>query len=136
MLLLALSLAIAQAPDLNQKVTYSAVGLPTTKALASLSKATGIAFTASKAMDSDVLVLHMNDVPVVEAMKRIAEVTDGQWQPYQGGYLLARDNAKVQNLQRDALAARTKEVLEAIQKMMKRFDGQRLTSDRAEATAR
>ncbi len=107
-----------QEPDLTKKVNYEANALPARRSVQELGAKAGVSLDVSQQMYSPVLVLRLTDVPLKDAMDRIAAATSGEWLKEEGGtYRLIRSNL-VQN--REANEERQAEIAE-IRQAIKRF---------------
>jgi hypothetical protein len=92
--------------ELAQRLTFSVPAAPLSVVLEQLAAQTGISLRAG-AMVRDVVSVRVNDVPLNELMRRLAESTACEWVVEEGGFRLAPDPG-AQNIERTAeLRART-----------------------------
>src|SRR4051812_24561604 len=75
------------------KVTLTQPAAPAVKVLAALSKASGETLQCSTQTAPDILVLQLKDVPLAEAMKRIADADDASWEREGSVWRLVRTDA-------------------------------------------
>ena len=82
---------------LDKHVTYRSVAAPTKVALTGLAQAAGLPLAAAGTVQSEFLLLRLEDVPIRDAMVRISRATAASWVSDNGTYYLTRtdaDNAK------------------------------------------
>jgi hypothetical protein len=84
---------LSQAPDLSAKVAYETVAAPAARVVKELSEKTGIRLEVSASAGNPVLVLRLSEVPLKEAMDRIATVCSAQWQFDNGTHRLVANSA-------------------------------------------
>ncbi len=91
--------ASLQAPDpnsdprLDQHVTFKTVAAPAEVALAGLSKASGLELKAGGIMKREILLMRLQDVPLRDAMVRLAHACAGSWGREGDVYFLTRTQA-------------------------------------------
>ena len=79
--------------NLSVRVTFSTVATSAQEAVDALANASGAPLKASQTVRPSILLLRFNDVPLPEAMKRIAEACGGSWIADSGAYYLTRTDA-------------------------------------------
>jgi hypothetical protein len=72
--------SFAGAQDLSQAVTYESNAASAKKVIAELSALSKVPMEAAPLTANEVLVIHVKDVPLTTVMKKIAEVTSGDWE--------------------------------------------------------
>src|ERR1700733_7674407 len=82
----------ARGAQLDQKVTLTVQAMPAEKALVALSAAGHVQLVASLQTAKEILTFRFKDVPISEAMRRIAEVVDGGWKQDKDVYQLVRSS--------------------------------------------
>lgn len=80
----------SQETALSRHITFTAPADSVERVLANLSKATGMTFSVTGPIKKDIIVLRLVDVPLSEAMSKIADVTTAEWQTTGGSYQLVR----------------------------------------------
>jgi hypothetical protein len=102
---------------LSKRIDFTSVAKPAKQMLAELSEKAGLTLMTSQVMEGEVLVLHLEAVPVADAMRRIAAVTAGEWLQEPGGYRLARSKTKlaenVRKVEAEGIAAIKKSTAQA-----------------------
>lgn len=81
--------AIRQSPTID--LTVPAASMPTI--FERLTKATGMRFAAKGGIEREVLTLRLHNVPVQEALAKIADVVGGEWTDSAGTWLLGPSGA-------------------------------------------
>ncbi|MGV3617344.1 MAG: hypothetical protein ACO1SV_18620 [Fimbriimonas sp.] len=84
--------------------------------LDTLSKQAGVRLTAKKEEADDILIVALSNVPLKEAMDRIAWATYGQWEKEEDGFRLARDIAAERRVERACVEKATALVEGAIKR--------------------
>src|SRR5688500_10045291 len=72
--------SFAGAQDLSQAVTYESNAASAKKVIAELSALSKVPMEAAPLTANEVLVIRVKDVPLTTLMKKIAEVTSGDWE--------------------------------------------------------
>jgi hypothetical protein len=101
---------------LDGKVTFTARAAGVSRTLETFSKATGIALTASKAVQPEVLLLRLNQAPIRETMRRIANACGASWRAEGDGYRLVRtgsDEARRADVARQSLIRQLQDAFHA-----------------------
>ena len=75
----------------SPKVTYQTVAVPVSRALAELSKASGVSLSASPAVARDVVTIDVKGVSLEDLKTQIAKACSAKWEDSQGGLLLVPD---------------------------------------------
>lgn len=104
--------------DLDKKVTYSTVAVPTGRAVQEIAKLTGVKLDVSPSQNRDILVIHVTDVPLRKLMDQIATATTGEWRQDGDVWRLIRDGAKQSAEERKELQEQTAKVREVIKKLV------------------
>jgi hypothetical protein len=136
MLLAALSIVLAPPQDLSKKISFTSEAKPAKRMLADLSGSAGITLTTSQVLDNETLVLHLDQAPLSEAMKRIATVVGGSWQKERDGYRLIRTATQAREMQEAELAERAAWIKKSIDEQVAKTEAGPLTAQKAEQVAR
>lgn len=118
--------AAAWAQDSGARVSFSCRAEPVGKMLAELSQVAHLKLEANTQALDDVVVIHVQDVPLGDLMRRIALVTSGAWEKEGGGYLLVGDPA---TRNREAAAERAKAIDAAKATIDKRLEALKAKPD-------
>ena len=126
--------SLAQAQDLTQPVTYRTVAVPASKAIADLAKATHVDLGVTAPLDSQPLIICLKDVPLKEAMDKIAAVLHGRWSQNKTAFTLQRPDdiqeALTQAVYQERLAQLTKSVNKRLSyRAQTPFDAQAVEAD-------
>ncbi|MFZ4506344.1 MAG: hypothetical protein ACOYON_01440 [Fimbriimonas sp.] len=109
---------MAVGQDVNQKVTYTTTGGRASVVLPALGKLAGVRLEANGLPAEEVLTLRLKDVPLSEAMTRIATVTGSSWRTSGDGYTLVRESSLATSQAQDEAALRQKRIKAAIAKLV------------------
>ena len=82
-------------PRLDKHVSYRAVAASAKAAIAGLAQAAGLPLAAGGTIQSEILVLRLEDVPIRDAMVRLGHATAATWVVENGTYYLSRTDADV-----------------------------------------
>lgn len=106
-LLLALAAHASSGQDSSRHVNYTTVTVSMSKALADLSRLSGMEIHASPPVASEPIILRLDDVPIDAALKQIATTFEAQWERKKTGLVLTRPEELVRKTQAelDAKAA-------------------------------
>lgn len=99
---LALAAGLIKDDLLTQHVTYTQPAATVERALAGLSQRAPTKLTVAGPIAKDIVVLRFVDVPLKDAMAKIAEATTAEWRLEKGGYRLERTDAVVQSFHNEA----------------------------------
>lgn len=107
---------LAQAPDLNQKITFSSTADPIYRVLKKLDGQTGLTLKADPGVANDVIVVDVRDVPVRDLMNHIASVLTAKWV---NGTTLRRTPDLVKKRKEADVAEATREAAPTVEKWRK-----------------
>jgi len=110
---LLLNLAVANAQDI--KITYTTRAVPLAKAVAGIAKESGQKLFVSDELAQEPVVLRLKDVPITEAMSKIADEFVAEWITAKDGLQLTRTSKTVDAFESKFAA----EKLAAIKESMK-----------------
>ena len=82
-------------PRLDRHVSYRMVAAPAKTAIAGLAQAVGLPLAAGGTVQSEFLLLRLDDVPIRDVMVRLGHATAATWIVDHGTYYLSRTNADV-----------------------------------------
>jgi hypothetical protein len=100
MLTLLAAAVIAQAPDLasdvrlDSKVSYLTGGEKLSKALAEISRSTGLSLSVAHPFDEDIVALRLANARLRDVMEQIAATLKLEWRPTGKGYSLVQSSAR------------------------------------------
>lgn len=100
----------ATAQDVEPSVTYRTVAVPASKAMLDLGRLAKKTIRIEPPLDSQVLVLNLNHVPLNEALDKICVVLHGEWSEEKNVVTISRPPSLVQQL-RESEAAQDRELI-------------------------
>jgi len=115
--LLALT-AIAPAQGLDKKITASYPPQSLGRLIPALAKQTGVDLRVARAVENDVVMVRVKDVPVDFLIHRIAEVTNRAWEKQGDRYMLTSTSDADRASEKRVLARRTEIIRKAIAKLL------------------
>jgi len=80
---------------LDKHISYRAVAAAAKTAISGLAQASGLPLAAGGTIQSDILLLRLDDVPIRDAMVRLGHATAATWIVDHGTYYLSRTDADV-----------------------------------------
>lgn len=123
--LLAFFVAHAQGQDLEQRITHSSVAKRADVLAAELTQKTGVPIRVDREVAGEVVAVHVRDVPLVDLLRRIAEVTSSELaRDAQGNLVLRLNREDARRQEREALAKRAETVRAALQGWQTRLEAQ------------
>jgi hypothetical protein len=127
--------ALAHNPDepLHQRIHYDQPARTVKQLLADLSRQTGITLFAPKPLDTEIVLVSVQDMPLKTLMEHIATVTDGEWvkQP-NGSYHLIRSP----KLARECRERDDAQLLQGLKRAVAKKEIERLAEPLTEAQVR
>jgi len=98
LLQLALVLMFAQDPlsdpALDAKVTFRQDASPLAKLVTNLGNAAKVKLSAAEVLDRQIVLVDVKDVRLGDAMAKLGDVTDCEWKPVAGGFVLSASPTK------------------------------------------
>ncbi len=114
---------IAPAQDVRVPINYTTPAISVSQALAQLSELSKIKLSVVGDISTEPLILRFKQVPLSEAMQRIADVVHAEWKPYGKGFLLERTPVLVQNLEKEATERRAQAFSDSVSRDLKEIAG-------------
>src|SRR5262249_12776723 len=106
------------APNTTALVRFSEPAMPAERLLSDLSKRTGVRLECAPEVRDDVVLLDVNQVPLVQVMDRIAEATDARWRRTGTTWRLERPEQIVEEEQKREVHARATVIARHLQAML------------------
>lgn len=113
-----LLLAATTRQDLTTKVNYKTVAVPAAKAIADIAKQTKIDIVVIAPLDKEPIIVNLKDVPLKDAMDKIADVLDGKWVQQGKAFTLQRPDEMQQKLLDDRTADKGAKIAAAQKKIL------------------
>jgi len=113
------AVAVPPGPVPETKVNYRTSGKTAKAILAEMSAASGVPLTTTNATEDEILALRLKDVPLSEAMKKIAWAANADWKPHEGGFQLVREAATAKAEAKREFDALTRTVRDSIAEQAK-----------------
>ncbi len=111
------SLALAQ--DLTVHVTYKTVAVPARQALSALAQLTHVDLRVDDGLGAQPLILRLGDVPLKDAMDKIAATLHGTWSQNKTQFTLMRTDAISSQLQQAANQKKLDRIVKTLQNRLK-----------------
>lgn len=108
--------------SLNVKVDFSTVAVPAPRAIEALSQAAKIKLDVAPTIQGEFLTIYVKDTPLKDLMKRIAEVTTGEWRLEGETYRLFRATAVAQQQARNEQQARVNAIRKEMNDLFKSLE--------------
>jgi hypothetical protein len=83
-----------------------------------LTKATGVKFEVSKQLENDVLLLHVENKPLDEVMRKLAEADSAEWEAAGEGFRLTRSTRLIEQLRKERHAHDVEQLRERLGPML------------------
>ncbi|MDR3689813.1 MAG: hypothetical protein P4L46_10575 [Fimbriimonas sp.] len=113
-------IAPTQSPGNARPVTITIQASAVSKALKQLGALIGTPLSPSRRLSDEIISMRFQDVPVADAMKRVADVLDATWQKEGSGYRLVRTPEQDKAEERIEFEARVERFRKGIQATSKR----------------
>jgi hypothetical protein len=120
--ILAGAIATASAQDLSKRISFSAPAGPAKDVVAELEKLAGFPLMTSTRTLNDILLVHVEDVPLGQVMDRIAAAAGARWEAESGGFRLVRPDQLLREQERQYLEARGKSFEQALARLKAQLD--------------
>lgn len=114
--------ALQSAPDLTKPITYTANALPAKQVMQDISRLTGTHFAVFDDAIEDHYILRFDNVPLKDALDKIAYISFGKWNYGQSGFELRRDTKAVRENQEEELKKEYNDYVKALTRMRKQLD--------------
>src|SRR5438270_11488193 len=92
------SASLSDAQDLSKKIDYTTSAVTMQRAFEDLSTKSGIHFYPQAQFENEIIILRLKDVPIKDAMKRIADTVGAEWIKKRDGYDLERSPEMAEKL--------------------------------------
>lgn len=111
--------ALGFSQDLSVRVTYKTVAVPARMAISELGQLTHVDLRVDDRLGTQPLILRLSDVPLKDAMDRIAATLHGSWSQNKAQLTLQRTDAITAELQQAATQKKLDKVNKWLQKALK-----------------
>ncbi|MEA2553789.1 MAG: hypothetical protein QOJ65_1965 [Fimbriimonadaceae bacterium] len=124
--ILSLLVFLATGPKAQESpiVDYTTSAIPMEQAVAAISKQVGKRLTVGNDLAGEPIVLRLKDVPLEEAMAKLAEVIGAEWVPIRDGQMLTRTPAVIARLQAQDQARLAAAIRKDLERMVAARKGQ------------
>lgn len=117
--LVAVSLSLAYCQDLDRQITYTGNAVPLRAAVDAISKQSGVKLKVDPDLEEEPIFLRLEQVPMTEALSRIADVFAADWVDHGDYRQLEQSEKRISEIRAALLSKRVLAIKESMDKLVK-----------------